>query len=60
MGATIARNAAIFLLVAAVQVAFAIPVATCQPVGASSPASTACRVSRSPSSAHPCSALPWG
>lgn len=37
MGATIARNAAIFLLVAAVPVAFAIPVATCQPVGGELP-----------------------
>lgn len=37
MGSTIARNAAIFLLIAAVPVVFAMPVATCQPVGGELP-----------------------
>jgi len=37
MGGTIAKNAAVFLLIAAVPVAFAMPVATCQPVGGELP-----------------------
>jgi hypothetical protein len=37
MGSTIAKNTAIFLLIAAVPVVFAIPVATCPPVGGELP-----------------------
>jgi hypothetical protein len=37
MGTTIARTTAIFLLIAAVSVGFAVPVATCQPVGGELP-----------------------
>ena len=37
MGSTIARNAAVFLLIAAVPIVLAVPVAACQPVGGELP-----------------------
>jgi hypothetical protein len=37
MGGAIARNTAVFLVIAAVPVVFAVPVATCQPVGGELP-----------------------